>query len=430
MDKINVGLIGLGNVGSGVYKLLASRNSFFKSKIGLDIRLKKVYEKRKRILGKLSVPGKCIASSVNELISDPEIDIIVELIGGIHPAKEFIERAITNGKFVVTANKALLSQSGEELFKLAKKYNRDIYFEASVMGGVPIIKVLREGLVANKLHAIYGIINGTSNYILSKMTEEKIDFGEALHLAKKRGFSERNPALDIGGYDSAHKLSLLTLLAFGKAVKSEDIFVEGIKSISSVDIQYAKDLGYVVKLLGIAKIEQGKLQVRVHPTLLPNKHPLATVSGVFNAVFLSADLVGDMLLYGKGAGQFPAASAVISDIIDVALNIKCGSGQRLPVLPFVKATRLLRMEDVVSRYYLRFMAIDKPGVLAKISGILGKHHISIASVSQKERRYAKVVPLVILTHEARENDIRKALQEVFRFAVIKRFPIALRIEGK
>jgi homoserine dehydrogenase len=430
MRKVNVGLIGLGNVGRGVYKILLSRNAFFKSKLGLDIRLKKVYELNRRVVSKLHVPARLIAHSASELLTDPEIDIMVELIGGIHPAKEYIVKAMQEGKFVVTANKSLLAQFGPDIFKLAKKVNRDVYFEASVMGGVPIIKVLREGLVANKIHAIYGIINGTSNYILSKMSEDGLDFSGALQLAKQRGYAEKNPALDIGGYDSAHKLALLTQLAFGKAVNLEDIYIEGIKDISEIDIQYAKGLGYVLKLLGIAKLEQGRLQVRVHPTLLPSKHPLSSVSGVFNAVFLSADLVGDMLLYGRGAGQFPAASAVVSDIVDVALNIKCGSGQRLPVLPFVVSHRLIKMDDCVNRYYLRFMAIDKPGVLAKISGILGRHNISIASVSQKERRQAKVVPLVILTHDAKEKDVREALQEIYRFAVIKRFPIALRIEAR
>ncbi|MEW6008380.1 MAG: homoserine dehydrogenase [Candidatus Omnitrophota bacterium] len=430
MRKINVGLIGLGTVGRGVYKLLISRSAFFKSKFGIDIRLKKVFDLNKRIFSKVSVSKKIIADSANELIIDPEIDIIVELIGGIHPAKEYIEKAIINAKFVVTANKALLALAGGELFKLAKKFNRDIYFEGSVMGGVPIIKVLREGLVANKINAIYGIINGTSNYILSKMADEGLDFSHALAIAKKRGYTERNPSLDIGGVDCAHKLALLTHLAFGKSVNLEEIFVEGIKDISAVDIQYAKELGYCLKLLGIAKIEDGKLQVRVHPTLLPAKHPLSSVSGVFNALFLSADLVGDMLLYGRGAGQLPATSAVISDIVDVALNIKCDTGQRLPVLPLVSSPRLIKMQDIVCRYYLRFMAIDKPGVLSKISSILGKHKISIASVTQKERRRAKVVPVVILTHEAREKDLQLALKQIFQFAVIKRFPVALRIEGR
>ncbi len=430
MRKMNVGLIGLGTVGRGVYKVLQSRIAFFKSKFGIDIRLKKIFDSNKRLYSKLSISRKIIADTAFEIISDPEIDIIVELIGGVHPAKEYIEKALVNGKFVVTANKALLAQCGGELFKLAKKFNRDIYFEASVMGGVPIIKVLREGLVANKINAIYGIINGTSNYILSKMAEEGLDFNHVLAIAKKRGYTERNPSLDIGGLDSAHKLALLTHLAFGKAVNLEDIFVEGIKDICAIDIQYAKELGYCLKLLGISKIEEGRLQIRVHPTLLPVKHPLSSVSGVFNALFLSADLVGDILLYGRGAGQLPAASAVVSDIVDVALNIKCDTGQRLPVSPLLASPRLIKMQDVVSRYYLRFMAIDKPGVLSKISSILGKHNISIASVTQKERRRAKVVPVVILTHEAKEKDLQLALKQIFQFAVIKKFPVALRIEGR
>ncbi|MBU2541325.1 MAG: homoserine dehydrogenase [Candidatus Omnitrophica bacterium] len=430
MKKINVGLIGFGTVGRGVYRLLRGRNSFFKSKLGIDIRLRKVYEINRRTLRKFSVPKQLIASSARDLVGDPEIDIVIELIGGIHPAKEYIKKALSSGKFVVTANKALLSECGEDLFKLAKRFNCDIYFEASVMAGVPIIKVIREGFVANKINAIYGIINGTSNYILSKMTDEAIDFNQALKLAKKKGYAERNPALDIGGLDCAHKLALITYLSFGKAVRLENIYVEGIKGISPIDIQYAKELGYVVKLLGISKLEQGRLQIRVHPTLLPKRHPLASVSGVFNAVFISADLVGDVLLYGRGAGQLPAASAVVSDVVDVALNIKSNTGQRLPVSRFVLKARLAKMQELMSRYYLRFMAIDKPGVLAKISGILGKHHISIASVSQKERRRAKVVPVVILTHEAKEKDVQEALKEMHRFVVIKRFPVAFRIEGK
>lgn len=430
MKKINVGLIGFGTVGRGVYQILRQRNFFFRTKLGIDIRLRKIYELNRRVLNKHSVPRLMIADKVTDLLNDPDIDIVIELIGGIHPAREYIEKAIRLGKFVVTANKALLCEYGEPIFKLAKKHNRDVYFEASVMGGVPIIKVIREGLVANKINAVHGIINGTTNYILSRMTEEGLDFHQALTYAKKKGYAERNPALDIDGLDSAHKLALLAYLSFGKSVRIDEIYTEGIKGISSVDIQYAKDLGYVLKLLGIAKIEKGRLQIRVHPTLLSRKHPLASVSGVFNAVLISADLVGDILLYGHGAGQLPAASAVVSDVVDVALNIKSESGQRLPVSPFVLTSRLIKMQDCLGRYYLRFMAIDKPGVLAKISGILGRHNISIASVTQKERRHAKVVPLVILTHEAKEKDVQEALKEIYKFAVIKKFPVALRIEGK
>jgi homoserine dehydrogenase len=353
----------------------------------------------------------------------------VELIGGIHPAKEFILGALKKGKNVVTANKALLAECGQELFTQAADRGKNIYFEASVGAGIPIIKSLREGLVANKFNSIFGIVNGTSNYILSQMSHNNCSFEEALAEAKKRGFAESNPSLDIEGVDSAHKLVLLAYLGFGKLVKMSDVFVEGITKISLADVNYAKDLGFEIKLLAIAKKDGDALGVRVHPTLIAKEQLLASVSGVNNAIHVSSDLAGNLLFYGPGAGQSSAASAVISDIVDLTQDIKAGLFR--PTLRNVSdksIKKLLAIDDTESRYYIRFMVVDKPGVLASIAGILAKHSISIASVSQKERHRAQAVPVVIITHEAKEKNLREALKTIDKLAAVKEESVAIRME--
>lgn len=429
MRKINVGLIGFGNVGSGVVKILSEKKALLSAKIGLEIDVKKICDKDLVLKRNVAVDKSLLTKDAREIIDDPQIDIVVELIGGIHPAKEYITEALKKGKNIVTANKALLAQVGRELFALAHDRGKSIYFEASVGAGIPIIKSLREGLVANKFYSIFGIVNGTSNFILSQMSNNNCSFNDALLEAKAKGFAERDTSLDIEGIDSAHKLILLTYLAFGKLVSLEEIFIEGISRVSLADINYAKDMGFEIKLLAIAKKESDELEVRVHPTLIPKAHLLSSVSGIFNAIYVSSDLAGNLLFYGPGAGQLSAASAVVSDLVDLTQIIKAGMFRpTLNIEADKSIKKLRRINEIESKYYIRFMALDKPGVLAKIAGVLAKFGISIASVTQKERRKTQVVPIMMIIHEAKERGLRLALAVIDRMDIIKQKSVAIRIE--
>lgn len=429
MDKINIGIIGFGTVGEGVIRTLLLKPHYLESKVGARLILKAVCDKDLSRSRNLKINPNILTKDADKVLKNPDINIIVELIGGIHPAKEFILEAFKQGKHVVTANKALIARHGEEIFEAANKAGVDLYFEASVGGGIPIIKSLREALAANNLDTILGIVNGTSNYILTSMAEENLSFSQALQDAKKKGYAEKNPALDIKGFDSAHKLAILALLAFGKSVPLEQIFVEGIEDISLNDIKYASDFGYVIKLLAIAKNIDGQLEMRVHPTLLSKEHLLSNVNGVYNAIYAHGDMVGGTLFYGRGAGSKPAASSVMSDIIDIARNLKAGCACRLPIYtPDNSIKKIRNIDDIESRYYLRLSVIDKPGGLSKIAGVLGKHKISIASVTQKERKQAKVVPVIMMTHDANEKNMRMALKQIDAFGAVKKKTIAIRVE--
>jgi homoserine dehydrogenase len=429
MRKMAIGLIGFGNVGSGVVKILRDKKTFLAEKIGLEIDVRKICDKDTVSKRNVTVDKQILTKSAQDVINDPHIDIVVELMGGRHPAKEYISESLKKGKHIVSANKALLAQYGRELFTLARDCGKNIYFEASVGAGIPIIKSLREGLVANKFYSIFGILNGTSNFILSSMSHNNLNFSQALNEARLKGFAENDPALDIEGIDSAHKLILLMYLCFGKFVNLNDVFVEGISRISLADINYAKELGFEVKLLAIAKNQGGDLEARVHPTFIPKAHLLSSVSGVFNAIYVSSDLAGDLLFYGQGAGQLSAASAVIADIVDLTQDIKAGLFRpTFNIMPDKSIKKLRSSDDFESRYYIRFMAIDTPGVLAKVSGILAKCGISIASVSQKERRKTRVVPIVMVIHTAKEKHLRAALGDIDRLDAIKEKSIAIRIE--
>jgi homoserine dehydrogenase len=429
MKKIHLGLIGFGNVGAGVVKILRERRAFLSEKTGLEIEIKKICDKDISSKRNVPVDSAILTKDAKEIIFDPTIDILVELIGGIHPAKEYIAEALKKGKNIVTANKALLAQEGQELFALALDRGKNIYFEASVGAGIPIIKSLKEGMVANRFESIFGILNGTSNFILSEMSRNNCTFADALTDAKRLGFAEHNPSLDIEGTDSAHKLILLTYLCFGKIVKLEDIFIEGISQVSLADVNYAKELGFEIKLLAISKKEGSDLEVRVHPTLISSRHLLSSVEGVFNAIYVSADLAGDLLFYGPGAGQMSAASAVVADLVDSIKDVKAGLFRPTLAITVDKSIKKIRkIDDFESRYYIRFMALDKPGVLAQISGILAKYGISIASVSQKERRRAHVVPIVMLIHQAKEKNLRLALEAIDRQNIIKEKSVAIRME--
>lgn len=429
MKKIYLGLLGFGNVGSGVAKILKIRKSLLSNKLGYDLVLKKACDKDLASRREVSLSREMLTKNASEIINDPQIDIIIELIGGIHPAKEYVIQALDKGKHVVTANKALLAEHGKELFNKALARGKVIYFEASVGAGIPIIKSLREALAGDRFKRIFGILNGTTNFILSSMAKRNLSFSQAMSLAQKYGFAERNASLDTRGIDSLHKLVILVYLCFGQWIRPEEAFVDGIERISLLDIIYAQELGYQIKLLAIAEKDGRELELRVHPTLIPESHLLAQVSGINNAIFVSSDLAGDLLFYGPGAGRMSAASAVISDLQNAALDLQAGLFRK-NIFPVEDSTikQIRPMDKTHSKYYIRFMVIDRPGVLAAISGVLAKFDISIASVTQKVRKKAKTVPIVMVVHEVREKNMRLALKKIESLQVVKEPPIAIRIE--
>ncbi|MCX8026267.1 MAG: homoserine dehydrogenase [Thermodesulfovibrionales bacterium] len=430
---VNVGIIGFGTVGSGTAKILLNSKELIRQKTGLDINLKRISDLDITRDRGVKVPDGVLTTSAKDVIYDPDIDIVVELIGGIHPAKDFMLEAISQKKHVVTANKALLATEGRDIFKSADEHGVDVGFEASVAGGIPIIKVLREGLVANSITAIYGIINGTCNYILTKMTNEGAEFSDTLKEAQRLGYAEADPTFDIEGIDTTHKLTILASLAFGIPLSYNKIYREGITHITAQDIAFAGELGYKIKLLAITKITGDSIEMRVHPTMVPNNYLISKIDGVFNAVYVEGDSVGATLYYGRGAGDMPTGSAVVADIIDIAKKIQTNSPPDNFIRSLAKDTydkKIMDMGDVMSNYYFRFSALDKPGVLSKISGVLGANNISIASVIQKGRQVGGSVPLVMLTHTAREKDVLNALNEINKMPVVSEKTLFIRVEGK
>jgi homoserine dehydrogenase len=367
-----------------------------------------------------------------EVVNDPNIDIVVELIGGTEPAKELILTAIARGKHVVTANKALLAAHGVEIHTAARQAGVNVGFEGSVGGGIPVIKTLQESLAANRILSIYGIINGTSNYILTKMTDEERSFAEVLAEAQRAGYAEADPTFDVGGIDTAHKLAILFNIAFGSPVTLGEIFTEGITAISPLDIDFGKALGYTLKLLAIAKMRHGKAEARVHPTMVPNEYPIAKVGGVYNAIQIVGDACDDIMLYGRGAGSLPTGSAVVADIIDISRQILTKPSRKLPAPgPGVglSPVQIQPMDSITSIYYFRLVALDQPGVLSQISGILGRHRISIAQMIQRGRKEGGSVPLVIMTHTALERDVQNALREIKTLSCVTEEPVLIRVEG-
>lgn len=437
MKTLSLALLGCGQVGSGVYSLLRRREKALARGVGVSFNIVAVAVRNPRKARPVRVPSSLLTSRAERLVQDPRVDAVVELVGGTQAARRLVLEALSNGKDVVTANKALLAEHGDEIFEAAARNGRQVLFEASVGGGIPIIKTLREGLVANRIDSIYSIINGTSNYILSQMSEKKIDFKEALRSAQKKGFAEANPALDIDGTDSAHKLAILLRLAFSGRVDSSKVYCEGISQIRNEDIAFAEEFGLRIKLLAIAKRDPDGIEARVQPTLLPKDHILANVSGAFNAILVKGDEVGEILLYGKGAGPAPTASAVVSDLVDLARNRgvafyrnQNANVARKAVLPYGPPLRIKNISSLLSRYYLRFHVIDKPGVLARLSSILGRHRISISDVIQKERKAGRIVPLILLTHDAPEKELRVAIGEIDRLGVVEGRSQVIRIEAK
>jgi homoserine dehydrogenase len=361
----------------------------------------------------VQVDPAIMTTDADAVIDDPSVDVVVELIGGTTVARRLTLKALKAGKSVVTANKALLAEFGEEIFAAADEFDADLYYEASVAGGIPVIRALREGLLVNHIERIYGILNGTCNYILTEMEKGEASFENVLAEAQVAGYAEADPALDIDGHDTAHKAVILASLAYGLPVPMSAVVVEGIRGFSNVDIEYALELGYRIKLLAVIRYVEREIEVRVHPALVPMEHMLASVNGVFNAVLVRGDVVGDTLYYGRGAGRLPTASAVLADLGDVARNLAFRANRRVPPLVQYKGYGKIRdIEDIESRYYLRLSLVDHPGVMAQVAKILGEHDISIASVIQKEDRMGKHVPVIFLTQKAREARLKKALREI------------------
>jgi homoserine dehydrogenase len=429
---VKVGLIGLGTVGTGVARLLTERREFLARRLGAELVLKKAAEiDPERRNQAFLEPGRITARD-RDILDDPEIDIVVELIGGTDRARELVLEAISRGRHVVTANKALLALHGNEVLAAAAQMGVDVAFEAAVCGGVPLILALRQGLAANRIQEMFGILNGTCNYILTRMSQHGMSYAQALAEAQEQGYAEADPTLDVEGIDTAHKLAILMSLAYCAPLNLDPIAVSGISHLDPLDLQFAREFGYALKLLAITRNDGDTIEARVHPTLIPRDHMLANVNGAFNAVHLTGDAVGPILLYGQGAGMMPTASAVVSDILDLARNLTLGVKRRVPPLgcdAALESPRIIKpLDEVVTNYYIRFAALDRPGVLSQISGILGKHNISIAAVIQKGREVKGAVPIVMITHEAKEANTRQALLEIDRLPVVSPPAVFYRIE--
>lgn len=430
MKEIKVGLIGFGTVGKGLAEVLLSQRERLVRRTGMTIRLAGIADH-----GTSALPERFkdvpLTRDAMALINNPEIDIIVELIGGIEPAKTFVMQAIAAGKHVVTANKALLSQEGADIFAAAAKQGVEVGFEASVGGGIPVIKALKEGLVANKILSIMGIMNGTANYILTRMTDEGVPFAEVLKDAQKLGFAEADPTYDVEGIDTAHKLAILMTIAYGTPITHKQIATEGISQIEPMDIELAREFGCRIKLLAISRNHGDHVEARVHPTMVPQNHLLASINGAYNAIHFQGDTVGNVLLYGLGAGMIPTGSAVAADVVDIARNIACGSIGRVPALSYLpeqmQPRRITPMDELYGPYYFRCTVLDQPGVLASIAGILSKYEISIESVIQKGRKKIGAVPLVVVTHSAKESAVSAALSEIGQLPTVTAPVVKIRI---
>lgn len=427
-EGIGIGLMGLGTIGSGVAKVLMGKPDTLAREVGSRLTLKKVLEQNQAKHGSMGIEADLFTTQFTELVNHPEIDIVIELIGGEHPAFEYIRDAITHGKHIVTANKEVMAKHWSELLTLAQEHRVALRYEASVGGGIPLIAPFQEDLIANDISAIYAIVNGTTNYILTQMGKEKLDFSVALKQAQELGYAEANPASDIEGLDATYKLAILTTIAFGKEISPDDIYHEGISRLQACDFRYAGELGYAIKLLAIAKRAEGSIEARVHPAFIPEDSLLAKVDGVYNAIHVEGDLVGRVIFYGEGAGPSATSSAIVADIINIARDIKRKTSIA-PRLPFATEQTVKPMTDIETRYYMRMIIADQPGVLAQISAVLGKHSISIASVIQKETDPSThTAEIVIMTHPAKERAVQQALKETEHLSVVEEISNFVRVE--
>lgn len=429
---ISIGMIGFGTIGTGVVRLLKENESLIAGRLGAEIHLRKIADLDIDRSREVTVERKLLTNDAAQILNDPEIDIVVELMGGYEPARTFILAAMARGKHVVTANKALLATHGDEIFRGAVQHQVNIGFEGSVGGTIPVIKTIKESLVANRIESIFAIVNGTSNFILSKMTDDGGSFETVLKEAQALGFAECNPVYDVEGIDAAHKLAILLSLCYGKKVHLDDLYREGITHIAEQDILFARELGYRIKLLAIAIRRDQRIEARLHPTMIPLNHLLANVNGNFNAFHIIGDASDSIFLYGQGAGMMPTASAVVSDIVDIARDMRKGVSVRVPPRVLdeegIDEIRLMPFDEIRTNYYFRFSAADRPGVLSRISGILGANDISIAAVIQKGRTQGGAVPIVMTTYKARERDVQKALKEIDRLDVVMGKTMLIRIE--
>ncbi len=429
---ISIGMIGFGTIGTGVVRLLKENESLIAGRLGAEIHLRKIADLDIDRSREVTVERKLLTNDAAQILNDPDIDIVVELMGGYEPARAFILAAMDRGKHVVTANKALLATHGDEIFRSAVQHQVNIGFEGSVGGTIPVIKTIKESLVANRIESIFAIVNGTSNFILSKMTDDGGSFETVLKEAQALGFAECNPVYDVEGIDAAHKLAILLSLCYGKKVRLDDLYREGITHIAEQDILFARELGYRIKLLAIAIRRDQRIEARLHPTMIPLNHLLANVNGNFNAFHIIGDASDSIFLYGQGAGMMPTASAVVSDIVDIARDMRKGVSVRVPPRVLdeegIDEIRLMPFDEIRTNYYFRFSAADRPGVLSRISGILGANDISIAAVIQKGRTQGGAVPIVMTTYKARERDVQKALKEIDRLDVVMGKTMLIRIE--
>ena len=433
MKMIKVGMIGFGTIGAGVVKIFAGNGEIIRQRLGAGVELLKVADLDITTDRGVKLGPDVLTTSADEVINHPDIDVVIELIGGYEPARKFLLQAIDQGKHVVTANKALLAKHGEEIFLAAAEKGLSIGFEASIGGAIPIIRSIREAFVANRIQSIEGIVNGTANYILSKMSDENCDFDIALKEAQEKGFAEADPTFDIEGIDSAHKIAVLTRLAYGTPVPFDDITVTGISGITSEDIECAREFGYRIKLLAISKFDGQAIDIRVHPAMIPIAHPMANVNGALNAIRICDDMMKENILIGHGAGALPTGSAVVGDVVEIARNILSGVGERLPAGSFqgkeVNKTPFKNISEIESEYFVRFSVLDNPGVLSKISGILGKYSISIESMIQRGRGdRGEGVPLVMMCHKSSEKNIQSALKEIEALDVVCEKSNLIRVE--
>jgi homoserine dehydrogenase len=428
MKKVKIALLGLGNVGRGVWKIIHANSEEISKRSGYKVEIAKILVRDASKPRGIDVSDDIITTDFNEILNDDSIKIVVEVMGGIEPAREYMLAAMSKKKHIVTANKMLLATKGDEIFQKADQEGVMFNYEASVAGGIPIIQGINESLTANKINSLYGIINGTTNYILSKMELEGSKFEDVLKEAQALGYAEADPTSDVEGYDAQYKLAILSSLAFGTKIDVDNVYREGITKVTDVDIQYAKNFGMVIKLLAIVKDIEGKLQLRVHPTMIPKTHPLANVHDSFNAVFLNGNAVGDLMFYGRGAGELPTGSAVVGDVVTI---LRSDIDIENPV-PVVKNNlwdkEITHMDDIESKYYIRTTVDDRPGVLGEITAILGNNGVSLRSVIQNGAAKEDKVALVLLTHYTKESQIQQALNNIKKLDSVKSVDNIIRIE--